>query len=1441
MSEEYAVLLDVAPDEDEDLDDVDDDIFTPKAFVVSGGLLLLSLKAEGLRRGPKPPGPGWTIDHEGPRGGKYWAPPRKKPKASQKPAPKGKQGLKPTVNSILQHVADVLTAGKSTPRKVKQLGDMLFKMTVKDINALKQKVGVKASGAKRDMAQKVAERIMALDPKAVHARHKSAAPAYNRSPEKAQEIANAAWLRYLEAKEPIKERQNAGDRISDQELNAPWSAYRDELDKHGIISTLGGYQFKEQAPKQPRSKRPAKLSTIIRKHGGLSEELARKIGLPVDQLKEDMPGIFKDSRGRKGKMGADVLVNSLISEGYMPKLRDNETEAEALTRALEAGAHGMLEDIDRQLAREQEAYHKELEDVRKAAERNGLSDDESRRAIDQAEAEGRKHGEIEGRAKSPDEVHADIEDSAAREPEPPDARFTGSTTDSLGREYHWVDGKRVATAAEVSSAQFAKRVAEDNRIKNSARLGTEWMGGGDQSKPAKEKPPGYTSADEAAKQKFYKKNPEVGLVDAPGVPPNVRETFSDETASEADRIHAMSEIEFNLNQLAQEGRKVDSLSKLDEDFQQWQADPTPKAAGIVRTSLHKAVTDAAMAHYYLKADPAKAQYTEDFKKVLGHVSAYLDKVLKSEPFKSAKPEWRSARKDAPATRGRKHGETEGGAKSPGEVHSDLEKASAREPQPPKERFTGNSSDALGHEYHWVDGKRVATAAEVAKAKFAKKVQKDRRRNSYLRHPWKDRRQTRRKGLDDGDTITRKSSEYHGPNAPGPGWTMVGTGPRGGKIWRPGANAQQHSPEQLRRGIGAHKPAATTEKEYKGDGTKQNPARCGSNIELAARLLSEGKYIRLKQPDQVSTLTDKMAEMINAAVQHGEAAPDFDLCKISVKGTNLFCQDNLGIPRVKMPQMRGKPIPGSLAAMLPAGKKSGKVDLTSQFILHLQKHGIESEETAIRASHLRASQNQIVGSRVVQLVNEANAGERDLREKPIFVTRDNYVVDGHHHWAAIVAYGYANDKDLKIPVYRLNMEIGEALQVANDFTKAYGLAPKSGDAPSPRQKIAEAAGMAGAQKKTTESNGVLTLKGAQYHGPNPPGPGWHMVGQGPKGGKIWEPGKKQQKPEAEAAANPADKEASQLAIAFGQTAESFIKHAAKQAKEDWIQDRIERVKIKMHNHDERWSKTVKKIARIYSGIHRADEAHLLEVEKLSKMIEGDPPATTQECIAQGEKTDLSLQKYFRLKKTANDRAWKVMKKAAATDFSYMDPRYVIKKVKLNRDGLDTQQNKDVDAVERRLSGLLTDRLQSQVDQSVVHSIPADKKQRAYFSWPEHGHGALYVEQKTNAGTVIHELGHSLETHHAVFIAAEGFLYSRVKDEPAKPLGQGYDPYEVGRDDDFAKAFGSHARYVGKHYKHAATEITSMGLEMMYNDAAGFATKDPEYFKFILGVLDGTFAV
>ena len=76
---------------------------------------------------------------------------------------------------------------------------------------------------------------------------------------------------------------------------------------------------------------------------------------------------------------------------------------------------------------------------------------------------------------------------------------------------------------------------------------------------------------------------------------------------------------------------------------------------------------------------------------------------------------------------------------------------------------------------------------------------------------------------------------------------------------------------------------------------------------------------------------------------------------------------------------------------------------------------------------------------------------------------------------------------------------------------------------------------------------------------------------------------------------------------------------------------------------------------------------------------------------------------------------------------------------------------------------------------------------------------------------------------------------------------YKPYEEGSPDDFEKVYKAVGRgdsaaeraamYVGKNYDDA-TEVLTMGIQLIYENPAEFAKADPEWFKFIVGVLKGT---
>ena len=237
----------------------------------------------------------------------------------------------------------------------------------------------------------------------------------------------------------------------------------------------------------------------------------------------------------------------------------------------------------------------------------------------------------------------------------------------------------------------------------------------------------------------------------------------------------------------------------------------------------------------------------------------------------------------------------------------------------------------------------------------------------------------------------------------------------------------------------------------GEGTPDDPIDVQGDIARAAELLTEGKHVRLNQYDEVATLIDRLGELARDAEAQGDQAPNVDLCQVSVRGTNLFCAHHRGIQRIDMPQLKGIPIPGSPADLTGTKNKRGSVDVSAAFKEWLAEQGIGTEDKTVSASHLRATQMEMNGQAVAGMVQAMRAGS--LADHRIFVTRDGYVIDGHHRWAAKVGIDTEDNVlgDVDMDVSVVDLDIGAAIDLANQFSRQQGLAREgveAAGAPSP---------------------------------------------------------------------------------------------------------------------------------------------------------------------------------------------------------------------------------------------------------------------------------------------------------------------------------------------------------------------------------------------------------
>lgn len=218
----------------------------------------------------------------------------------------------------------------------------------------------------------------------------------------------------------------------------------------------------------------------------------------------------------------------------------------------------------------------------------------------------------------------------------------------------------------------------------------------------------------------------------------------------------------------------------------------------------------------------------------------------------------------------------------------------------------------------------------------------------------------------------------------------------------------------------------------------------STPEEALEQIQRGNLVEMESAEEAYTALDKLGKFIKEAKAKGEKTK-INVCKISVPGTNLFCGESIatdehpeGVPREKMPQLSGIPIKGSRADKMPRIDDEGNVDIGPLFLEHLSNLDppVRFVEAEVPASSLRASQSELKGKTVAYMVSDEGAKTLEDPKAVIYVSRDGYIIDGHHRWAGKVGRDLADGKtgDVKIRVRRVDMPIMEVLDAALDFTE-----------------------------------------------------------------------------------------------------------------------------------------------------------------------------------------------------------------------------------------------------------------------------------------------------------------------------------------------------------------------------------------------------------------------
>lgn len=222
--------------------------------------------------------------------------------------------------------------------------------------------------------------------------------------------------------------------------------------------------------------------------------------------------------------------------------------------------------------------------------------------------------------------------------------------------------------------------------------------------------------------------------------------------------------------------------------------------------------------------------------------------------------------------------------------------------------------------------------------------------------------------------------------------------------------------------------------------------------LDVSVLRPGFDAILKAGDDVPSVMMTLVVLNADAKEKGLPAPQYNLCQLLVLQKTTFCQFNKGLDRISMPQLIGKPTPGGKAEQMfkdgtaKLDALTGEVDLQNEFKKFLKSRGGVITNKQVDAFTLKATQSELVGSKVAGMWFALKQNpENPAIKEPIFVSSDNYILDGHHRWAAINAtkFGLGRMKEVTMPVMMINKDINQLLALANQFLKEYGIQAKSG--------------------------------------------------------------------------------------------------------------------------------------------------------------------------------------------------------------------------------------------------------------------------------------------------------------------------------------------------------------------------------------------------------------
>jgi hypothetical protein len=218
-----------------------------------------------------------------------------------------------------------------------------------------------------------------------------------------------------------------------------------------------------------------------------------------------------------------------------------------------------------------------------------------------------------------------------------------------------------------------------------------------------------------------------------------------------------------------------------------------------------------------------------------------------------------------------------------------------------------------------------------------------------------------------------------------------------------------------------------------DSTEAEPKRPKGEQEVTDPDAPKPKLKPGRKPDASGSLEERAEKLANGEriqVTKGEAKKFMkimarrednpDLTNMHIEDTQLYDEDNLGIPRNKMPQVPS--------------------DTKAVFISEMEKRGARVQRGVADPSKLHPIQEEMSASKVGLIMKKLRQkGMKTDDGGRIIISKDNFVIDGHHRWAAAAMLSF-EDSSVKLPVIRVDMNHKDLIAATLAWNDATGIKP-----------------------------------------------------------------------------------------------------------------------------------------------------------------------------------------------------------------------------------------------------------------------------------------------------------------------------------------------------------------------------------------------------------------